>query len=131
MAELSVHAFGAKGRIVGADGEDGFAVRGVEHRQGQRMHGGGEALHRAVRQHGAKRRRPVNGEVAASAAEKHGAGGCSVSAEPALPSASAFFAFMSSGRMRPRQNDELAAVIDADDGPCPRLLPVAPHIVRL
>ena len=73
----------------------------VEHRQGQRMHGGGKGDRPAVGQHGAKRRCPVRGE-------RGGEGGGEARGGGLLRLAGfrfllvGFFAVTSSGRTRPR-----------------------------
>ena len=101
----AVDAFGAKSGRDGMHRKAAFALV-VEHRQRQRMHGGGKR--HLGRSASIARSAAVRCAVrsSASAAEKHGRGAWLGVVRRAVV-VGWFFAFMSSGRMRPRSTASL------------------------
>ena len=106
VAALSVEAFGAK------RGRDDMQRKGavavvVEHRQRQRMHGGGKRHGRAFGQHRAQRGGAVRGEVVRQGGGETSGGAIGSASSGGLSSSAGFCAFMSSGRIRPRMTPSL------------------------
>ena len=91
------------------------------------MHGSGKRHGRAFGQHRAKRGCPMRGEVVGKRGRETRAGRLPGVVRRAFV-VGRFLRLHVLGTDEAAHDAKLAVMIDADDGPCPRLLPVAPCI---